>query len=88
MCSFFNCAAYSDINATIRLDGSVIFIALDDANTSVHVTLNPLQVRILAKYLELALTQIDFANLCDEKYFGNFTVKIEQDDSEELSAAS
>ena len=71
MCSFFNCAAYSDINATIRLDGSVIFIALDDASTSVHITLNPLQVRTLAKYLEIALTQIDFANLLDEQHFGN-----------------
>jgi len=88
MCSFFNCAAYSDINATIRLDGSVIFIALDDASTSVHITLNPLQVRTLAKYLEIALTQIDFANLLDEQHFGNLTVQIEQDDSEELSAAS
>jgi len=88
MCSFFNCAAYSDIAATIRLDGQVVFIALDDANTSVHITLNPLQVRTLAKYLEIALTQIDFANLLDEQHFGNLTVQIEQDDSEELSAAS
>ena len=88
MCTFFNCLAYNDVAATIRLEGSVVFLALDDENTSVHVTLNPLQVRMLAKYLEIALTQIDFANLCDEKYFGNFTVQIEQDDCEELAAAS
>jgi len=88
MCSFFNCAAYSDIDATIRLDGQVVFLSLDDRNTSVHVTLNPLQVRTLAKYLEIALTQIDFANLLDEQHFGDLTVKIEQDDCDELAAAS
>jgi len=88
MCTVFNCLAYEDIAATIRLDGRVVFFALDDKNTSVHVTLNPLQVRMLAKYLEIALTQIDFANLLDEQHFGNLTVKIEQDDDEELYAAS
>ena len=88
MCTFFNCLAYNDVAATIRLDGSVVFLALDDENTSVHVTLNPLQVRMLAKYLEIALTQIDFANLLDEQHFGNLTVQIEQDESEELAAAS
>ena len=90
MCSFFSCVAYKDIDATIRLDGHVVFLALDDKDktTSVHITLNPLQVRSLAKYLSVALTQIDFANLCDEKHFGNFTVQIEQDDCDELAAAS
>ena len=88
MSTFFTCAAYEEIAATIRLDGRVIFLALDDANTSVHVTLNPLQMRTLAKYLEIALTQIDFANLLDEQHFGDITVQIEQDESEELAAAS
>ena len=84
MCSFFNCVAYSDIDATIRLDDNVVFLALDDKNSSVHITLNPLQVRTLAKYLEIALTQIDFTTLLDENNFGNLTVQFEQD---ELSAA-
>ncbi len=88
MCTVFNCLAYNDVAATIRLDGRVVFLALDDANTSVHVTLNPLQVRTLAKYLEIALTQIDFANLLDEQHFGNLTVKIEQNEEEELAVAS
>lgn len=88
MSSFFTCAAYSDIDATIRLDGHVVFLALNDANTSVHITLNPLQVRTLAKYLNVALTQIDFANLLDEQHFGDITVQIEQDDCDELAAAS
>ena len=88
MCTVFNCLAYNDVDATIRLDGHVVFLALNDANTSVHITLNPLQVRTLAKYLSVALTQIDFANLLDEQHFGNLTVQIEQDDDEELAAAS
>ena len=76
MSSFFTCAAYEEIAATIRLDGRVVFLALDDANnTSVHVTLNPLQVRTLAKYLEIALTQIDFAKVLDEQHFGDLTVE-------------
>lgn len=85
MCSFFNCVAYKDIDATIRLDGQVVFLALDDKDkhSSVHVTLNPLQVRTLAKYLSVALTQIDFANLLDEQHFGNLTVQIEQENQPE-----
>ena len=81
MCSFFNCVAYKDIDATIRLDDRVVFLALDDKdkNSSVHITLNPLQIRTLAKYLSLALTQIDFQNLTDEEYFGDLTVQIELD---------
>ena len=90
MCTFFNCIAYKDIDATIRLDGRVVFIALDDKDktTSIHITLNPLQIRTLAKYLSVALSQIDFANLLDEKYFGDLTVQIEQDEGDELAVAS
>ena len=74
MCSFFNCFAYKDLDATIRLDGHVVFLSFDDKekNTSVHVTLNPLQIRTLAKYLSLAMTP-------DEEYFGDLTVQIEKD---------
>ena len=87
MCTFFNCVAYKDIDATIRLDNHVVFLTLDDKDktTSVHITLNPLQVRSLAKYLSVALSQIDFANLLDEQHFGNLTVQIEQDVSYEVS---
>ena len=34
---------------------------------------------MLAKYLSLALTKIDFKSLEDEKHFGDLTVHIEQD---------
>ena len=81
MSSFFNCAAYDDVDTTIRLDDHVIFLALKikDKDSDMHITLNPFQTRILAKYLTVALTQIDFKSLADEKHFGNLTVQIEQD---------
>ena len=81
MSSFFNCAAYDDLDSTIRLDDHVVFLALEDKekNTSVHLTLNPFQVRVLAKYLSIALTQIDFSDLSKENHFGDLTVQIEQD---------
>ena len=65
MSSFFNCLAYEDIDSTIRIDGRVVYLALEDTgkNSSVHLTLNPFQVRTLAKYLAVAISQIDFANL-------------------------
>ena len=81
MSSYFNCAAYDDVDTTIRLDDHVVFLALEDKekNTSVHLTLNPFQVRVLAKYLSIALTQIDFSGLAKENHFGDITVQIEKD---------
>lgn len=81
MSSFFNCAAYDDLETTIRLSDNVVFLALADKekNTSVNLTLNPFQVRVLAKYLTIALTQIEFSDLATENHFGNLTVQIEQE---------
>ena len=81
MSSFFNCAAYDDVDTTIRLDDHVVFLALkiQEKDSDMHITLNPFQIRILAKYLTAALTQIDFKSLADEKLFGDLTVQIEQD---------
>ena len=81
MSSFFNCAAYDDLETTIRLSDNVVFLALADKekNTSVNLTLNPFQVRVLAKYLTIALTQIEFSGLAMENHFGDLTVQIEQE---------
>ena len=81
MSSFFNCAAYDDVDTTIRLDDHVVFLALKikDKDSDMHLTLNPFQTRILAKYLTAALTQIDFTSLAEEKHFGDLTVQIKQD---------
>ena len=81
MSSFFNCAAYDDVDTTIRLDDHVVFLALKikEKDSDMHITLNPFQTRILAKYLTAALTRIDFTSLAEEKHFGDLTVQIEQD---------
>ena len=85
MSSVFNCVAYNDIDATIRLDGRVVYLALEDTekSSSIHLTLNPFQVRILAKYLSVALEQINFADLRDENNFGDISVRIEMDNQYE-----
>lgn len=85
MSSYFNCAAFDDVNASIRLNDNVVFLALkvEDKNADIHITLNPFQVRVLAKYLSIALTKINFADLLTEKHFGDLTVDIEQDNLHE-----
>ena len=85
MSSFFNCAAYDDVDTTILLGDHVVFLALEDKgkNTSVHLTLNPFQIRILAKYLTIALSQMEFSGLAEENHFGNLTVQIEQENPPE-----
>ena len=94
MSSFFNCVAYEDIDSNIRIDGRVVYLALEDTekSSSIHLTLNPFQVRTLAKYLSVALDQINFVDLCDEQHFGNLTVRIEQvsatNDCNEIPVAS
>ena len=85
MSSFFNCVAYEDIDSTIRIDGRVVYLALEDTEkiSSIHLTLNPFQVRILAKYLSVAIDQINFADLRDENNFGDISVRIEMDNQDE-----
>ncbi|MBQ6296885.1 MAG: hypothetical protein IJK81_04230 [Selenomonadaceae bacterium] len=85
MSSYFNCAAFDDVNVSIRLDDNVVFLALkvEDKNADMHITLNPFQVRTLAKYLSVALTKINFADLLVEKHFGDLTVEIKQDNLHE-----
>ena len=85
MSSFLNCAAYYDVDTTIRLDDHVVFLALKikEKDSDMHITLNPFQIRILAKYLTAALTQIDFKSLAEEKHFGDLTVQIEQDNMQD-----
>ena len=82
MCAFFNCAAYSDLETTLRLSDHVVFLALEDKekNTAIHLTLNPFQIRTLAKYLSVALSQIEFKALQDEKNFGDLFVQIVNED--------
>ena len=52
MSSYFNCAAYDDVDTTIRLNDNVVFLALKikAKDTDMHLTLNPIRTRTLAKY--------------------------------------
>lgn len=81
MSSFFDCVAYDDVESKILLNDNVVFLTLKVKanNTDVHITLNPLQARMLVKYLTVALTKIDFVALKDEKYFGDLSVQIEEE---------
>ena len=88
MSSFFNCVAYEDVDTTIRLNNHVVFLALKvkGKDSDIHITLNPFQVRMLAKYLSVALNQIDFKELKDENLFGDLTVQIELDNPQKLDS--
>ena len=46
MSSFFNCAAYDDVDTTIRLNDHVVFLALKikAKDSDIHLTLNPFQL--------------------------------------------
>ena len=89
MSSFFNCAAYDDVETTIRLNSHVVFLALKvkRKDSDIHITLNPFQVRVLAKYLSIALNKIEFKDLKDENLFGDLTVQIEIDNPPKLNSA-
>lgn len=78
MSSYFNCVAYDDVDATIQIgEKAAVFLALKTKDEETHITLNPIQAHMLAKYLSTALSQIRFHDLQDAKNFGNLTVEIE-----------
>lgn len=88
MSSFFNCVAYDNVDTTIRLHDHVVFVTLKSKkkDSDVHLTLNPFQIRMLAKYLSVALSQIDFNDLKDENLFGDLTVQFELDTPPKLDS--
>ena len=87
MCSFFHCLAYHDASLDIRVDDNVLFLAINDENADIHLTLNPNQIYSLIQNLQIALSKIAVANLADEKNFGNLDIHISIEDSVENLAA-
>ena len=91
MCSCFNCLAFSDVDASIRIADNMLYLKLECNNSDVHLTLNPSQALILAQNLYSALNKFQLANLADEKNYGNLSVIISdetesnEDDDEDLS---
>ena len=74
--SYFQCAAYTDVESTVRFEDNVIYVKLDTENTSVHLTFNPAQILILAKSLNLVLSKIFVEEITVENNYGNMTVEI------------
>lgn len=77
--SYFLCAAYTDVESTVRVEDNVIYVKMDAGNTSVHLTFNPAQILIFAKslnLLNLALSKITVEEITEETNYGNMTVEI------------
>ncbi len=77
MYNLSSCVMYKNLNATIRLDDDAVFLSIfDNDNNSVSMTLNPIQVLTLAKYLYAALSEITLEDIYKSKLFGNLTAQI------------
>lgn len=74
--SYFQCAAYSDVESTVRYEDKVIYVKFDVKNMSVHLTFNPAQILILTKSLNLVLSKISVEEITGESHYGNMTVEI------------
>ena len=74
--SYFQCAAYTDVESTVRFEDNVIYVKFDTETTSVHLTFNPAQILILARSLSLVLSKIPVEEITGETNYGNMTVEI------------
>ena len=80
MYNFSSCVMYKNLNATIRLDDDAVFLTIADKDqNSVSMTLNPIQVLTLAKYLYAALSEITLEDIYKSKLFGNLTAQIDNE---------
>ena len=74
--SYFQCAAYTDVESTVLYEDKVIYVKFDTETMSVHLTFNPAQILILARSLSLVLSKIPVAEITEESNYGNMTVEI------------
>ena len=72
---------YGLVNAVTAAGKIAKTLKIKAKDTDMHLTLNPIRTRTLAKYLIAALAQIDFTELADAEHFGDLTVEIEHDNS-------
>ena len=78
MYSLSSCVMYKNLDATIRLDEDAVFLTIADKDhNSVSMTLNPIQVLTLAKYLYAALSEIKLEDIYKSELFGNLTAQID-----------
>ena len=78
MYNLSSCVMYKNLNATIRLDDDAVFLKIADKDmNSVSITLNPVQVLTLAKYLYAAMSEIKLEDIYKSELFGNLTAQID-----------
>lgn len=80
MYNLSSCVMYKNLNATIRLDDDAVFLTIADTdNNSVSMTLNPIQVLTLAKYLYAAMSEVKLEDIYKSRLFGNLTAQIDNE---------
>ena len=78
MYNLSSCVMYKDLKATVRLEEDAVYLTVSDEEmNSVSMTLNPIQVLTLAKYLYAAMSEIKLEDIYKSKLFGNLTAQIE-----------
>lgn len=78
MYNLSSCMMYKNLDAKIRLDEDAVFLTISDKDhNSVGMTLNPIQVLTLAKYLYAALSEIKLEDIYKSRMFGNLTAQID-----------
>lgn len=73
MSSYSSCLSYEDIKCKIHIDGH-IFLFMDTAESSIEVTLNPNQAKLLGEALINGISQISVGSLDKRSsdLFGDF----------------
>ena len=78
MYSLSSCVMYKNLDAKIRVEEDAVYLTIaDEEMNSVSMTLNPIQVLTLAKYLYVALSEIKLENIYKSELFGNLTAQID-----------
>ena len=80
MYNLSSCLMYTNLETTIRLDDDAVFLTISDKDhNSVSMTLNPIQVLTLAKYLYAAMSEIKLEDIYKSELFGSLSVHIENE---------
>ena len=92
MCAYYMSPIYQDVTARLLAKSGSVCLSLsigkDDA-ASVHITLNPMQAKLLGKYLQTVAGQVPVGEMgADRHFFGNLTVTFDKarDEMEESSS--
>ena len=91
MCAYYS-PIYQDVTARLLTkNGSVcLFLSIGKADAaSVHITLNPMQAKLLGKYLQIVAGQVLVGEMgADRHFFGNLTVTFDKARDEAENSSS